>query len=60
MGGKIRAARKAKKLLMQYVGDATKMNISNLSFLERGKTNPHLLTLKSIAEVLEIDVKDLI
>lgn len=60
IGSKVRAARKAKKLSMQFVGDAIKMNISNLSFLERGKTNPHLLTLKSIADVLEVDVKDFI
>jgi transcriptional regulator with XRE-family HTH domain len=58
MGSKVRAYRKTKKLSMQYVGDAIGMNISNLSFLERGKTNPHLLTLKSIADVLEVDVKD--
>ena len=60
VGSKVRKYRKAKRLSMQVVGDAIGMNISNLSFLERGKTNPHLLTLKAIAEVLDVDVTDFI
>lgn len=60
MGSKIRAARKAKKMSMDSLGEKIKMNISNISFIERGKTNPHLLTLKSIADVLSVDVKDFI
>lgn len=60
MGSKIRAARKANKMSLERLGELISMNISNLSFLERGRTNPHLLTLKSIADVLELDVKDLI
>lgn len=58
VGSKVRKYRKAKRLSLQVVGDAIGMNISNLSFLERGKTNPHLLTLKAIAEVLDVDVTD--
>ena len=58
VGSKVRKYRKAKRLSMQFVGDAIGMNISNLSFLERGKTNSHLLTLKAIAEVLDVDVTD--
>ena len=60
MGSKIRTARKAKKMSMEHLGELIKMNISNISFLERGKRNPHLLTLKSIADVLKVDVKDFI
>ena len=58
VGSKVRAYRKAKKLSMQYVADEIGMNISNLSFLETGKTNPHLLTLLAIADVLKTDVKN--
>ena len=60
IGSKIRAARKAKKMSMDSLGEKIKMNISNISFIERGKTNPHLLTLKRIADVLEVEVKDFI
>ena len=60
MGSKIRAARKARKMSMDALGEQINMNISNISFIERGKTNPHLLTLKSIADVLSVDVKDFI
>ena len=60
MGSKIRAARKAKKMSMDALGEQINMNISNISFIERGKTNPHLLTLKSIADILKVDVKDFI
>lgn len=60
MGSKIRAARKAKKMSMESLGAKIQMNISNISFIERGKTNPHLLTLKSIADVLNVNVKDFI
>jgi transcriptional regulator with XRE-family HTH domain len=60
MGSKIRAARKANEMSMDALGKKIKMNISNISFIERGRTNPHLLTLKSIADVLKVDVKDFI
>ena len=60
MGGRIRAARKARKMSMERLGEQINMNISNISFIERGRTNPHLLTLKSIADILKVDVKDFI
>ncbi|HEX6847461.1 MAG TPA: helix-turn-helix transcriptional regulator [Chitinophagaceae bacterium] len=58
VGSKVRKHRKARKLSLQELGNAIGMNISNLSFLERGKTNPHLLTLKAIADVLDVDVTE--
>jgi transcriptional regulator with XRE-family HTH domain len=60
MGSKIRAARKAKKMSLETMAKATSINISNLSFLERGRRNPHILSIKSIADVLKVDVKDFI
>lgn len=60
MGSRIRAARKAKKMSMESLGELINMNISNISFIERGKTNPHLLTLKNIADVLRMNVRDFI
>lgn len=58
MGGKIRVARKAKKMPINILADLSKIDLSNLSFLERGERNCHILSLKSIADVLEMDVKD--
>lgn len=58
MGQKIRTARKAKKIPINVMAERTKIDMSNLSFLERGMRNCHLLSLKSIADVLGMDVKD--
>lgn len=58
MGQKIRVARKAKKMPINILADLTKIDMANLSFLERGMRNCHILSLKSIADVLEMDVKD--
>ncbi len=57
MGAKIRTARKAKKIPINEMAILTKIDMSNLSFLERGMRNCHLLSLKSIADVLGVDVK---
>lgn len=58
MGQKIRAARKAKKIAIDEMAKRTKIDLSNLSFLERGMRNCHVLSLKSIADVLGMDVKE--
>jgi len=60
MGQKIRAARKAKKIPIDQMAKLCKIDMSNLSFLERGERNCHILSLKSIADVLEIEVKELL
>ena len=60
MGQKIRTARKAKKMPINILADLSKIDMSNLSFLERGERNCHILSLKSIADVLGMDVKDLL
>ena len=58
MGLKIRLARKSKKMPINVLADLSKIDLSNLSFLERGMRNCHIMSLKSIADVLETDVKD--
>jgi transcriptional regulator with XRE-family HTH domain len=58
MGQKIRTARKAKKIPIDQMAKLSKIDMSNLSFLERGERNCHILSLKSIADVLGMDVKD--
>lgn len=58
MGQKIRAARKAKKMPINELSEKAKIDMSNLSYLERGMKNCHILSLKGIADVLGKDVKD--
>ena len=58
MGHKIRIARKAKKIPINEMAKLAKIDMSNLSFLERGEKNCHILSIKSIADVLGMDVKD--
>lgn len=60
MGAKIKAARKAKKLSLPVMSKLCKTDMSNLWFLEQGQRNAHILTIKSIADVLKMDVKDFI
>ena len=58
MGQKIRNARRAKSMTLDTMADLTKIARDNLSIVERGKRNCHILSLKSIADVLGVDVKD--
>lgn len=60
MGSKIKAARKAKKLSLEKLSKLTGVDMSNLWFIEDGKRNAHIITLKSIADVLNVDVKDFV
>jgi transcriptional regulator with XRE-family HTH domain len=60
MGNKIKIARQAKKLSYPKFSKLTGVDMSNLWFIENGRRNVHILTLKSIADVLEVDIKDLI
>lgn len=58
MGSKIKAARKAKKISFPTMAKLAKTDMSNYWFLENGERNPHILTLKRIADALSLDVKD--
>ena len=58
MGQRVRAARKARKMPLTELAKLCGTNLTQLSFLENGKANSHILTLKSIAEVLRIDIKE--
>jgi transcriptional regulator with XRE-family HTH domain len=58
MGKKIKAMRKAQKITLDRMANLCGINVTAISFLENGKSNPHLLTLKSIADVLGVNIKD--
>ena len=60
MGNKIRSIRKSQRMSLEQLSVMTGIDLSNLSFLERGQRNAHILSLKSIADVLKVDVKDFI
>lgn len=58
MGQKIRTARNSKWIPINEMSVLTKIDLSNLSFLERGMRNCHIFSLKSIADVLRMDAKE--
>ena len=60
MGVKVKAARNKRKITLTVLSSNTGIGITALSFLENGKSNPHLLTLKAIADVFKMDVKEFI
>jgi len=58
MGGKIKAVRKANKMSLPTLSKLCKTDMSNLWFIEQGQRNVHILTLKSIADVFGMDIKE--
>lgn len=58
MGQRIKKARKAKGLFQHQLATLCDLHISAICCIERGQKNCHILTLKIMAEKLEIDVKD--
>lgn len=60
MGRRIRKARNAKKISLRELERLTHIDDVALMKIEQGKFNSHILTLKTIAEALEVDVKKLL
>jgi len=58
MGGKIKSARLERKQTLKSVSQSTGIHLTSIWFIESGKTNPHLLSLKAIADTFKMDVKD--
>ena len=59
IGENIKECRKSKSLTQQELAYSCNMEKSNLVRIETGRTNPTALTLKKIAEALEIKVNTL-
>lgn len=59
MGGKIKSARKAKGLSVRALAKLCNMDFSNLSRLENGQKDCHVLSIKLIAEKLDVSLKEL-
>ena len=60
LGGKVKAIRKAKGLSVRALAAMCGTDYSNLSRFENGQKNLYLLSLKLIAEKLEVDLKELL
>ncbi len=58
LGRKIKAARKARKISLPALSRLCNFHVTSLWFIENGQRNVHILTLKSIADVFKMDVKD--
>lgn len=58
MGKRIREIRRAKGISMRKLVTLCPLHKSSLSELENGKRDCHILTLKMIADVLKVDVRD--
>jgi transcriptional regulator with XRE-family HTH domain len=53
-GGEVRELRKARRLTLQDLSDATGISLSHLSAIERGAANPSMDTIVSIAAALSV------
>lgn len=58
MGARIRALRRAKGISMRKLVTLCPLHKSSISEIENGKRDCHILTLKMLADVLGVDVKD--
>jgi len=57
MGRKIKSAREAKGLYLRDLGKLCNLHYGAICEIEKGKRDSHILTLKNIADKLEVDVK---
>lgn len=60
IGQKCKQARKSKRITLRVLGEMCEMDFAHISRLENGQKDLHLLTLKKIADKLEVDIKELI
>jgi transcriptional regulator with XRE-family HTH domain len=60
LGERIRHLRKAKRMTLQAVGDATNLTPSMLSLVELGRTIPSIGSLIAISHALGVNVGDLL
>ena len=58
MGKKIRAIRRAKGISMRKLVTLCPLHKSSISEIENGNRDSHILTLKLLADILDVDVKD--
>jgi transcriptional regulator with XRE-family HTH domain len=55
----LRLSRPGPKMTQEHLSERARISVSFLSMIERGERSPHLETLASIAEALEVRLADL-
>ena len=60
VGNKVKEFRQSKGIGIRKLGDMCNLDYANLSRFENGQIDMKLLTLKTIADALKVDVKDFI
>jgi transcriptional regulator with XRE-family HTH domain len=60
IGARIQAIRKGKKITVRALGELCQLDYSCLSRIEGGQYSSGILTLKTIAEKLGVDIKDIL
>ena len=58
IGKKVRDARKSKGITVRMLGEMCKIDYANISRFENGKQDIKMLTLKTIADKLGVNIKD--
>lgn len=58
MGKRIRAIRNEQKITLRELGSLCQLGYDAISRIELGEKDSHILTLKNIADNLNVDVKD--
>ena len=58
MGNKIKTIRNEKKISLRELGKLCNLDYGSICRIESGQINSYLLTLKNIADKLNVDVKD--
>lgn len=58
LGARIRKVRKSKRVTQLTVSRICKLKPLTVSDIERGKRGSHILTIKAIADALNVDIKD--
>ncbi len=59
IGERIKFLRQKRQFTLARLAEKSDLSASHLSQIERGKTSPSLMTLNSIAQALEINLRDL-
>lgn len=60
LGSELRRLRKSRRLKLVEVGEATKLSVSFLSDIERGRTKPSLDTLEKLATFYQVSMNDIL
>ena len=58
MGNKIKTIPKGKRITLRMLGNLCELDYGNICRIKSGQKDSHILTLKNIADKLDVDVND--